>query len=192
MGSFLKDGFHLLVSMGANLLGPGEKAFLRLAFVSPVFGRHMLAQGAVPIAGKRTRMGSDAAMLKKDLHKLLAYFDLYFPAHEPVRHRVVMLRDFDVIVQVDARPFPGGQDKWIARQGLQCWLVGALKQSLSRQPIAFHYPLVQAAYARLNRRIQLGEAGELLMTQRCEHLLFDRLYGFLNLRFVFWRSHPRR
>ncbi len=145
MQLFLKDGFHLLMSMGANLLGPGEKAFLRLAFIRPVFGRHVLGQGAVPIAGRRERMGSDAAMFKEDFDKLLTDFDLDFAAHEPLRHRVVVLGHFNVIVQIDPRPFPGCQDKRVARQRLQGELVGALKQSLAREPIVFHYPLVQVA-----------------------------------------------
>src|SRR5271168_511368 len=81
-------------------------------------------------------------------------------AQQRVRHRVVMLRDLDVIIEAGPALLPLGVDVGLSRQWLQRWLVQCLKQRATARAEMPGDTVVQRCDTITDRCVQLDEREE--------------------------------
>ena len=101
----------MIASTSAMAAGPIEAASLIIlagvhSRVAAMRARHMLCDGRVPVANRRERVARDTLALVEDLDRRAGNARLDHLADQFRRHRVVMVRDLDVIIGRDAGPLP--------------------------------------------------------------------------------------
>ena len=100
-------------------------------------------------------MGGHQLAAMEDLHGLRGDPRLHLLPQQLERHRVEMLRDLDVVVEVDAAALPLGvfvRGRWQRQQG---WPIDLLKQDASRRAPAAQCPVIQLCRQLADRGVQL-------------------------------------
>jgi hypothetical protein len=126
----------------------------------------------------------------EDLHGQRGGADLDFGVHERVRHRVVVMRDLDVVVDVHAGDLPLAVDKGGGRERAQGRPIQPGEQRVPAGVVVAH-----AAGVQLNQ--QLGDPGvqgrqreEALVPEPGEDPAFGDLHGHFDLGLVAGRRRP--
>src|ERR1700684_3711614 len=92
---------------------------MRPVTVAPMRTWHVLGHCGGSIRAQVAQMRGDKLATMEDLRGLCRDPRLHFLAQQPERHRVEMLRDLDVVVEVDPAALPVGVFVGCWRQGLQ-------------------------------------------------------------------------
>src|SRR5271166_399066 len=76
--------------------------------VAPMRTRHVISECRRPMRAHAARMSGDQLAAMEDLHRLCGEASLHFFTEQPERHRVEMLLDLDMVVEVHPAALPGG------------------------------------------------------------------------------------
>ena len=113
--------------------------------------------------------------------------------NEPMRHRVEMALDVDVVVDVHARLAPFGVDEALGRQRPQRRLIEAREEIAAGGPaVALHRPGVEIREQLADPGVQRGEREEGLMAQPREDPALGDLDGHFDFGFVARFRRSRR
>ena len=113
--------------------------------------------------------------------------------HERVRHRVVVVVDLDVVVDVDARVLPLGVREGLGRQRPERRPVEALEElAAARAAVVAHRLRVELVEQLGDARVQRGEREEGLVAQPREDPALGDLHGDLDLGLVARLRRARR
>src|SRR5207237_7116879 len=88
---------------------------------------HMLAHGRVFAAGRRTHVDRDAIAAMEQLDGTRGDPRPQRLAQQPMRHRVVVLLDLDVIIEAGLALLPFGVDVRCRRERLQSWSISRVE-----------------------------------------------------------------
>lgn len=108
VGTAVDDGFDESSGVRAGLLCPADKARGAPFRILPMRRRHMFFDRGVLMGYKATGMAGHALAFAKDLHGVVGEPDLESFAFKFIRHAVVVIVDFDVVVDVDGGKLPFG------------------------------------------------------------------------------------
>ena len=126
----------------------------------------------------------DALALAEQLDRALGDPGVELLADQPVRHRVVMPVDVDVVVEPDPPRPPFGILVGLGRQLLQRRLVELEKQVAPADAEAAHRPRIEVGDQLPDRPVQLGQRKEAPVPQPRQYPALDHQNGNLNLRLV--------
>ena len=110
-------------------------------------------------------------------YQLAPVEDLHCPRRDPSfdflpqqleRHRIEMLGDLDVVIEVDPAALPLGVFVWRSRQRQQGWAVDLLKQCAPCRAPAAHRAVVQLSDQFADRQVQLRQREEPPVSQLCQ------------------------
>ena len=133
--------------------------------MSPVRLWHMFRQRRVPPTHAAAHMHGDTIALMEQLNRACGDAGLDLFAQQPMRHRVVMALDVDVIIERHAADAPFGIHEGLRRQRRQRRLIHLLEQLAAADAELAHRPGVEVLNQRRDRRIELGQREEALMAQ---------------------------
>ena len=85
-----------------------QDPFVRPVAIAPVRTRHVVGHAWSADAAQAAQMGRDQLAAMEDLHRLGRDARLHFFAQQPERHRIEVLLDLDVVVEVDPAALPVG------------------------------------------------------------------------------------
>jgi len=144
----------------------------------------VLGQGGVTARCRTAGVSRDAATFEEDLDGggREADFDLLVDA--AVGNAVVVAVDLDVVVDVDARLLPLGEDEGFGRQRLEPRPLQLLKQPGPRGVELAKLPLVEVAEQFPDGQVQLGQGVEGAFPQGCQDPALDDQNGRLDLRLI--------
>ena len=142
----------------ADRRGVGADALDRPVGITPVRARHVFGDRRVAAAAAAAEVHGDALALAEQLDRVLGDAGIELLADQPVRHRVVMPVDIDVVVAPDpARP-PFGVLVGLGRKLLQRRAVEFEEQLAPADTEAAHRPRVEIGDQLGDRPVQLGRA----------------------------------
>lgn len=151
---------------------------------------HVRINGGMPATQVIAHMAGDARAAMKELNSAGGEPHVDLLAGEPVRHRVVVSDDLDVIVDADPRHLPLGE---LVAARRQCAQRGSIQFGEGRLTTAgqlLEGPVVQIRHQRGNGPVELIEAEETLVAQACQHPALDQEYTAFGLRLVFRATRP--
>src|SRR4051794_38166169 len=114
-----------MISISALVLRPIAPASRRSALMAR---RHVLAHRRMLAVGARAHMRSNALAVVEDFDRARGDARPNFLTQQLVRDRVVVLVDFDVIIETDPALLPFGKDVWLNRQRLERGALPLLEQ----------------------------------------------------------------
>ena len=117
MGTPVQDGDDEAFGLRADLPAPALETGRRPFRVTAVGARHVLGIGAVAGAAVAPVVGGDALAAVEHLHGAGREAHVHLLADQGVGHRVQEARGLDVVVEVDPRQPPLGEDVGGCRQG---------------------------------------------------------------------------
>ena len=144
----------------ADRCGLAQDPLVRPVAVAPVRTRHVVGERGRPIRAQAAQMGRHQLAAVEDLHRLGrdARFDLF--AEQPERHRVEVLVDLDVVVEVHPAALPVGIFIRRRRQRPQRGPVDLLVERAARGAPAAHRPIVELIDQLTDRLVQFGQREE--------------------------------
>ena len=137
-------------------------------------------------------MGRHQLAAVEDLHRLRRDARLHLLAQQPERHRVEVLVDLDVVVEVHPAALPVGIFIGRRRQRLQGGPVDLLIERASGGAPAAHRPVVELIDQLADRLVQLGQREEPPVAQPRQDPALHHLNADLHLRLVARLVRPRR
>ncbi len=157
---------------------------MRPVAVAPVRTRHVLGHRGRSIRAQVAQMRGHQLAAVEDLHRLGRDARLHFLAQQPERHRIEMLVDLDVVVEVHPAALPVGVFVGCRRQGLQRRTVELFEQRAPRGAPAAHRPVVQLIHQFADRPVQLGQREEPPVAQPRQDPALHHLHADLDLCLV--------
>jgi hypothetical protein len=124
---------------------------------------HMLRQRRVPSTHAAAHMHGDMIALVEQLDGVRGDARLDLLAQQPMRRRVVMPLDVDVVIERHAADAPFGIHERLRWQRRQRRLVELLEQLATADAELAHRPGVEVVDQRRDRRIERGQREEALM-----------------------------
>jgi hypothetical protein len=134
-------------------------------------------------------MTGDAIVLVEQLDGLVGNAGLDYLAHQPIRHRVEVAVDLDVVVQPRAAAPPFRVGIRLGRQVQQGITFDRLEQSAPGRAEMAHRPLVQIGDQLADRAVQLRQGEEPAVPQSGQHPALHHLDGDLDLGLVAGFAH---
>ncbi len=126
----------------------------------------------------------DALAVVEEFHRHHRETRIHRLVDERVRHRVVVVVDLDVIVDVDAAALPVGVDEALGGQRPQRGPVEPLKQSAAAGAVDAHRALVQVVEQLGDTDVEGGEREEGLVAEPGQDPALGDLHRHLDLRLV--------
>nr|POE54667.1 hypothetical protein CFP56_78537 [Quercus suber] len=184
MGAPVQDGDDEALGCGADLPAPALEAGRRPFGITAVGARHVLGIGAVPGAAVAPIMGGDALAAVEHLDGAgrEAHVDLL--ADQGVGHRVQEARGLDVIVEVDPRQPPLGEDVRGCRQRQQGRPLHGLEQGPAGGAEAAHEVGVDALHHGGDGGVALGQGEERLPAQAPQDVALGEADAVLHLGLI--------
>jgi hypothetical protein len=127
----------------------------------------------VPTAHGTAQMHCNALALAEQLDRVGGDTRIELLADQPVRHRVVMPVDVDVIVEPAPAEAPFGIFIGLARQQLQRRAIELEEQIVAADAQASHRPRVEIGDQLADRLVQLGEREKTVVAQPCQDPALD-------------------
>jgi hypothetical protein len=160
-----QDDLDQCRSVVADHGGLSQDPLVRPVAVAPVRARHVVGERGRPIRAVAAQMGRDQFAAVEDLHRLRrdAGFDLF--AEQPERHRVEVLGDLDVVVEVPPTALPVGIFRGRRWQLPQGGPIDLLVERASGGTPAAHRSVVELNDQLTDRLVQFGQREEPTVAQ---------------------------
>ncbi len=139
------------------------------ARIAAVPRRHVLGHGRMLVIAARPEMGGNALALEEDLDRSAGEPHLHFKARKVVRHAVVVIADFDVIIDTDPAQTPLRKNVRLGRKWLQGRTVDLFEKLAPRlaKPSDRSF-LVQLLEKSRKRRVDLQQGTETAVAEPAE------------------------
>ena len=165
---------------------------MRPVAITPVRTRHVFGDRGRTIRALAARMGRHQLAAMEDLHRLRRDAHVHLFAQQPERHRVEMLLDLDVVIEIDPAALPV---RIFIRRRRQRH--AARGDRVARTARAVSCPsrawtVIELADQLADRLVQLGQGEEPLVAQPGEDPALHDLDADLDLRLVARLVRPRR
>ena len=152
--------------------------------VAPVGTRHMFGERRMPAAPGAAQMHRDALALAEQLDGVGGDARVELLADQPMRHRVVMAVDVDVIIEPDPPQPPLGIFVGLGRQRLQRRAVELEEQIAAADAQAAHRAGIEIGDQLADRLVQLGEREETAVPEARQYPALDHQHADLDLGLV--------
>jgi hypothetical protein len=130
---------------------------MRPVAIASVRARHVIGERGRSIRAQTAQMGRHQLAAVEDLHRLCRDARLHLFAEQPERHRIEVLGDLDVVVEVHPAPLPVGIFIGRRRQLPQGRPVDLLVECASGGVPAAHRPVVELNDQLTDRLVQFGQ-----------------------------------
>ena len=160
--------------------------------VAPVGTRHVLGDGRMPAATGAAQMNGDALAFAEQLDGVGGDARVELLADQPMRHRVIMPVDVDVIIERDAADPPLGVFVGLGRQRLERRAVEFEEQIAAADAEAAHRPGIEIGDQLGDRLVQLAEREEAAVPEARQDPALDHQHADLDLGLVARAPRPRR
>ena len=157
VGAALDDGLHQSSGVGTGLLRPVDESGGTPFRILLVGGRHMFFEGGVLMGHITSDMAGHAFAFSEGLHGMGGKPDMEFFALQFIRHAVVVIVDFDVVVDVDGGDLPLGVFVSFLRQGQSVGLIEQDKELAARLFEFAKGSVIQTLEQFANGRIKIGQ-----------------------------------
>lgn len=137
-------------------------------------------------------MGGNALAAVQNLDPMARHACVDLLTYEAVRNAVIVVINFDVVVNVDAALHEGRDLVSARRQRAQRRLVEPLEPFAVVALELFERTPVQVGDQLADRLVQFGQTVEPVVAQPCKDPALDDLYADLDLRLVLRLARPRR
>ena len=151
----------------------------------PLVGQgHVGRDGGVAPPGGAPQMGGHALAALKDLHRARGEADVDHGPHQGMGDRVIVVVDFDMIVDGDLGDLPLAVDEGRRGQRPERGPVQAREQVLAARPVAAHLAGVQLDEKLPDPRVQGRQREEPVVPESGEDPAFGDLHGHFDFGFV--------
>jgi len=154
--------------------------------------RHMFGERRMPAAAGGAQMHGDALTFAEQLDGVGGDARVELLTDQPMRHRVVMAVDVDMVVEPNPAQTPLGIFVGLRRQGLQRRAVELEEQIAAADTQAPHRTGIKIGDQLADRLVQLGEREEAAIAQPCQNPALDHQHADLDLRLVARAPRPCR
>src|SRR5690606_29626144 len=145
---------------------------------------HMRINGGVPPFEQTSGMCGDAAAAMEYFNRRCSEAHIHFLTSEPVRRRVIVACDLNVIVNADTSDLPFGELVAIRRQCFECRAVELDERAVAATGQFLEWALVQVGQQCRYGAVGLFQTEEMLVAQPCQYPTFDQQHAILHLGLV--------
>ena len=153
---------------------------------------HVLGNGCMPAATGAAQMHGDTLAFAEQLDRVGGDTRVELLADQPVRNRVIVRVDVDVIIARDAADPPLGVFVRLSRQCFERWAVEFEEQIAAADAEATHRPGIEVGDQFADRVVQLAKREETPVPEAGQYPPLDDQHADLNLGFVAWAPRPCR
>ena len=186
----LQDQLGQLGGAGTNRCRIETNALERPLGISPMGTGHVLGNGCMPAATGAAQMHRDALAFAEQLERVGGDARVELLADQPVRHRVIVRVDIDVIIARDAADPPLGIFVRLSWQRLKRRAVEFEEQIAAADAEATHWPGIEVGDQFADCLVELAEREETTVPQACQYPALDDQHADLNLGLVARAPRP--
>ncbi len=155
--------------------------------------RHVLRDRAVATTTMRASMTRYSLMTEQHFDRGAGDAQFDFLADQGMRHRVVMVRELDVVIETrDPRSFEVGIFEGSARQRPQRRPIEQVEPAAARTLEFLERPVVELAEQLPNGSVEFGQTVEAPMPQPGKNPALDQQHGGFHFGLVLRFARPRR